>query len=696
MVDMRAMSVALPYFEEAQQGLVRHFGLTQFRPGQAEVISTVLSGRNTVVVMPTGAGKSLCYQLPATLLPGLTLVVSPLIALMKDQVEQLTARGISATFINSSLTDLERAERMRRLRGGEYKLLYVAPERFRSASFVQMVTDVGVDLLAVDEAHCISQWGHDFRPDYALLGQVRKRLRPPRTVALTATATPEVRADIVRVLLMKEPREFAMGFDRPNLFLGKQEVGGDTDRHEACARLAALGGSGIIYCSTRRAAEGVFSELHGRKLKAVLYHAGMEDDARRRAQDTFMSTPDAVAVATNAFGMGIDKPDIRFVAHANIPRAVEAYYQEIGRAGRDGGDARAVLLFNHSDVYTQERLIQGSHPSEAVLADVWGVLQSVEEFERGVHVLAGMVNASEFEVSAALRIFERAGKLERGGRGEGEHGVLLTEKAQAAHPHSPDAQRLLKSLVETFPIGRQATTELTILARRIGLSVDETRHALGLLEKAGVVRVRRPFSGRSIRALLRMPFRELGMDLSHVREQERQNLQLLRRMTDYAYADRDSRCRRGAILHYFGQQDVETSCGNCDVCAPAKMPVLLSGGPSASRARAAAAAPLVTNYSELASTELRRWRKELSKDLGVAPFIIFNDATLLGLAAALPIDREGFLTVKGTGESRWERFGPKVVEICLMARAAGHEPQVAPMAQARAKKPRIRRALGTD
>ncbi|NVJ02592.1 ATP-dependent DNA helicase RecQ [Myxococcus sp. AM009] len=693
MMNMRAMPVDLPYLEEAQQGLVRHFGLSRFRPGQDQVISSVLSGRNTVVVMPTGAGKSLCYQLPATLLPGLTLVVSPLIALMKDQVEQLTARGIPATFINSSLSDLERAERMRKLRAREYKLLYVAPERFRSQSFLETVSALGVDLLAVDEAHCISQWGHDFRPDYALLGQVRKRLRPPRTVALTATATPEVRADIVRVLLMKDPREFAMGFDRPNLFLGKQEVGGDADRHEACARLASTGGSGIVYCSTRRAAEGIFSELHGRGVKAVLYHAGMDDDARRRAQDTFMAAKEAVAVATNAFGMGIDKPDIRFVGHANIPRAVEAYYQEIGRAGRDGQAARAVLLFNHSDVFTQERLIQSSHPAEAIFGDVWNVLQSVEEFERGVHALAGTVNASEFEVSAALRILEREGKVERGGRGEGEHGITLLEKATSAHPHSPDAQRLLKSLLETFPVGRQVTTELPILARRIGLSVDEVRHALGLLEKAQVTKVRRPFAGRSIRALERVPFRELGLDLSHVREQERQNLSLLRRMTEYAYTDRDKKCRRSAILHYFGQRDAQASCGNCDVCAPEKMPTLLAHGPAASRSRGtgSAAAPVVTNYSELASTELRRWRKELSKDLGVAPFIIFNDATLLGLSAALPVDREGFLAVKGTGESRWERFGPKVVEICLMARAAGHEPQAVPDAAVRARKPAIRR-----
>ncbi|HZI15890.1 MAG TPA: HRDC domain-containing protein, partial [Myxococcus sp.] len=281
-------------------------------------------------------------------------------------------------------------------------------------------------------------------------------------------------------------------------------------------------------------------------------------------------------------------------------------------------------------------------------------------------------------------------KLERGGRGEGEHGITLTEKAPAAHPHSPDAQRLLKSLLETFPVGRQATTELPILARRTGLSVDEVRHALGLLEKSGAARVRRPFSGRSIRALVRLPFRELGMDLSRVREQERLNLRLLRDMTDYAYADQGKRCRRASILRYFGQQDVATSCGNCDVCAPEKLPALLARSPGPSLPRAAAAP--VTNYSELASTELRRWRKDLAKDLDVPPFIIFNDATLLGLSAALPIDRESFLAVKGTGESRWERFGPKVVEICLMARAAGHAPQAVPVAPPRIRKSRARRS----
>ncbi|QRN94954.1 ATP-dependent DNA helicase RecQ [Archangium violaceum] len=685
---MRRMPVALPYFEQAQEGLVRHFGLSEFRPGQAQVISSVLSGRNTVVVMPTGAGKSLCYQLPAMLLPGVTLVISPLIALMKDQVEQLTARGISATFINSSLSDMERADRIRRMRAGDFKLVYVAPERFRSPSFLDALTQVGVELLAVDEAHCISQWGHDFRPDYAQLGQVRKRLRPPRTVALTATATPEVRDDIIRSLLMKDPQVFAEGFDRPNLFLEVFDVGGDEEKRRACAGLSSLGGgSGIIYCSTRKSAENMHSSLLERGVNAILYHAGMEDDARHRAQDEFMSAKEAVAVATNAFGMGIDKPDIRFVAHANIPKAVEAYYQEIGRAGRDRGPAFAALLFNHADVYTQERLIESNHPSEAVISDLWNVLRSMPEYDKGQYVLAAQVGASEFEVSAALRILEREGKIERGSRGEGEYGITLTEKAAQAQPHAPDARRLLASLLETFPVGRSATTELPILARRTGLSSDELQHALKLLERAGALQVRRPFSGRTIRALQQVPFRELGVDLSKVREQERRSMLLLKRMTDYAYT---KRCRRAFLLQYFGQQDVEATCGNCDTCAGSRLRRLEGLGRSSTSVSRAAPAPAPgqpRGFSELAATELRRWRKELARELEMPPFLIFNDETLRGLAAALPIDRESFLTVKGTGESRWERFGPKVVEICLMARAAGHEPiPVAPVP------PRVRKA----
>ncbi|MBI3184614.1 MAG: ATP-dependent DNA helicase RecQ [Myxococcales bacterium] len=661
---MRAMSESgdTPFFDEAQAGLVRHFGLASFRPGQAEVIGAVLSGRNVVVVMPTGAGKSLCYQLPAMLLPGVTLVVSPLIALMKDQVEQLSSRGIAATFINSTLTDSERAERQQSLRSGAYKLVYVAPERFRSPAFLESLAEVKVELLAVDEAHCISQWGHDFRPDYSLLGQVRKRLRPPRTVALTATATPEVRDDIVRVLLMKDPQVFAAGFDRPNLFLEVVPVSGEEDRRAACTQLLEEGGPGLIYCSTRKSAEGIHSALKSRGKKAILYHAGMEDDARRSAQEEFMASAEAVAVATNAFGMGIDKPDIRFVTHANIPRAVEAYYQEIGRAGRDGKPARAVLLFNHSDVFTQERLIKGNHPGESVFADVWGALLEEGSFERGVGNLAARVGGTELEVTAVLKQLERAGLIRRSGRGEGGWGVTLQPKAAQTRPHSAEARALLSALT-LRPAGR-FTFELGALAKQTGLTQTQARHALALLEKSGALELRRPFAGRSVEVLRRVPYRELGLDLSKQREQERRSLLMLKRMTDYAYS---RRCRRAFILRYFGEQ-APSRCTGCDVC---EAPRLKKPEP---RAKPVQEKSERAAYSRLAADQLRVWRRELAQDLGIPAYLIFNDETLYALAAALPLDMRQFLAVKGTGPSRWERFGAKVVEISTLARAAGDAP----------------------
>ncbi|MCU0700813.1 MAG: ATP-dependent DNA helicase [Myxococcaceae bacterium] len=676
---MRAVSADLPFLDEMTKGLSA-FGLSSFRPGQAQVVSSVLSGRNTVVVMPTGAGKSLCYQLPATLLDGVTVVVSPLIALMQDQVEGLSARGIPATFINSSLSDGERQERQKKLRAGEYKLVYVAPERFRSEAFVSALTEARVALYAIDEAHCISQWGHDFRPDYALLGQVRKRLRPPRTVALTATATPEVRDDIARVLLMKEPHVFVAGFDRPNLFLEVLNVTGEDDKRRASVELANEG-SGIIYCSTRKQAEGLHQALTTKKVDAVLYHAGMTDDARREAQDAFMSREAAVAVATNAFGMGIDKPGIRFVAHAGIPRAVEAYYQEIGRAGRDGQPAHAVLFFNHADVFTQERLIQSNHPPETLFRDVWEVLRHEQTFQRGVNQLAAQVGSSEFEVSAALKALERERCLSRGGRGEGRYGVTILPGSAAHHPRSPEVKALWTALLAMFPVGARGSTDLPTLGRRTGLDEERLRTGLSSLERAGSITVTRPFAGRAIQVLRDEPWHQLGVDLEKVRAMERTQLLLLKRMTEYAYT---KRCRRGFLLRYFGEETaLGQRCGGCDVCEGQRTKVPVKSG-ARDEAPSLAKSALPGQYSVLAVEELKRFRRELSQDLAVPPFIIFNDATMYGLAAALPTTRAEFLRVKGTGEGKWEKFGARVTQICLMARAAGDVAQ--PMAESVGRK----------
>ena len=667
---MRGVSATAEQLQEMTAGLQKHFALPSFRPGQADVVQSVLSGRNTVVVMPTGAGKSLCYQLPAMLLDGVTVVVSPLIALMQDQVQGLQQRGISATFINSTLGEGERADRQRRMRQGEYKLVYVAPERFRSEAFISALQDARLALYAIDEAHCISQWGHDFRPDYALLGQVRKRLRPPRTVALTATATPEVREDITRVLLMKEPQVYVAGFDRPNLFLEVATVSGDADKRDACVQLAQEG-SGVIYCNTRKQAEQLHEHLVDEDVNAVLYHAGLDDNARREAQERFMETADSVAVATNAFGMGIDKPDIRWVAHAGIPRAVEAYYQEIGRAGRDGHDSRAVLLFNHADVFTQERLIQSNHPPESLFVDLWSVLRPMETYERSTQLLAAQVGASEWEVSAALKVLERQGVVARGMRGEGRYGITVMPSSANHSPRSTEAKALLSALVDSAPPGARLSVELYMLARRSGLQEEQVRHALTLLERASIVTVTRPFAGRTLSVLKHESWRDLGVDLNGLRAMERNQLLLLKRMTDYAYT---KRCRRAYLLRYFGEEaHLSQSCGSCDVCSGPRLKATkraskTANGPTGERT-------LPTRYSNLAAEALKKWRRELSQDLGMPPFIIFNDATLYGLAAALPTTRDTFLQVKGTGESRWERFGAAVTKISVMARAAGEEPQ---------------------
>jgi ATP-dependent DNA helicase RecQ len=706
-----------PTISELEQGLHRHFGLRQFRAGQAEVMTAVLSGRNTVVVMPTGAGKSLCYQLPAMLLDGVTVVVSPLIALMKDQVEQLEERNIPATYINSSLSDAERADRQSRMRAGEYKLVYVAPERFRSAAFVEALLEARISLYAIDEAHCISQWGHDFRPDYALLGQVRKRLRPPRTIALTATATPEVRTDISRVLLLKDPNVFVAGFDRPNLFLDVVSVTGDADKREACLRLSDEG-SGVVYCSTRKQAEGIHAFLKKEGAPAVLYHAGLEDNARHAAQDAFMSKKGAIAVATNAFGMGIDKPDIRFVAHAGIPRAVEAYYQEIGRAGRDGDAAHAVLLFNHSDVFTQERLIQSNHPSEQVFRSVWDVLRQFDNFERSVKELATQVDASEFEVSAVLKAFDRDGLISRGARGDGRYGLTLLERAQGHKSRSRDARALLALLLEILNPGERTTVALPALGEQLPLDVESVRHALGLLEDAGCLIVHRPFAGRAIAVRSKDPWTDQTVDMQRLREQEQNQLLLLKRMTDYAYS---RRCRRAFLLSYFGDlSEPRPSCGTCDVCVGQKLrpaagahhrattsgPRHVEGaqssgssslaftrtskapsrqgsawahgddtstgssstGRSSTGASSRDSAPPSAQASQVAD-ELRQWRRQLAQSLGVPAYQIFSDKTLHGLASRLPRSRSEFLEVNGAGPTRWERYGAEIVKICHSAKA---------------------------
>jgi ATP-dependent DNA helicase RecQ len=356
----------MPDLREHLQNL---FGLDDFRIAQREVIEDVLRGKDVLCVMPTGAGKSLCYQLPAAISDGLTIVVSPLISLMEDQVQQLRDEGIPAAFLNSAIGPGLRRQIMEELAQGFNGLLYVAPERFFSADFAELMPRLKPKFFAVDEAHCVSQWGHDFRPEYSKLGLAREKLGSPPCIALTATATEDVRTDIIHQLGLREPTVIVTGFDRPNLSYQCRRIAKVADKEgEMVQLLRSEPGSAIVYCATRKAVDEATSLLASslRDRPIFAYHAGMDQAARTANQERFMNTPRSIAVATNAFGMGINKPDIRLVIHYNLPGTLEAYYQEAGRAGRDGQQSRCVLLFSYQDRYTQEFFIDkigGENPS---------------------------------------------------------------------------------------------------------------------------------------------------------------------------------------------------------------------------------------------------------------------------------------------------------------------------------------------
>ncbi|MGN0836881.1 MAG: RecQ family ATP-dependent DNA helicase [Akkermansia sp.] len=409
-----------PSYPELQQALHNFFGFERLRPGQEEVVRAAMEGRDTLAIMPTGGGKSLCYQLPALCRAGLTVVVSPLIALMKDQVDALQARGIPAAAINSSLGTEEYRQVMAGLRAGELKILYVAPERFAQEGFMRALSEWPIALLAVDEAHCLSQWGHDFRPDYLRLGRAREALGFPQTMALTATATEAVRQDIVSTLQLREPAVVISGFARDNLDFRVVPCGKRADKFERIAKTVAQWGQGIIYCSTRKNVMLVYEELRGRGIRAVAYHAGMTDEERSQSQEDFISRRADVAVATNAFGMGIDRADVRFVIHFEIPGSVEAYYQEAGRAGRDGEPAVCELLFNHADLKTQEFFYEGSNPPRPLLRLLYAFLcrnchYGTHELQLSADAMCDALgkDANPMAVSTGLGILARAGAIER-------------------------------------------------------------------------------------------------------------------------------------------------------------------------------------------------------------------------------------------------------------------------------------------
>lgn len=401
--------------------LKTYFGFDSFRGEQENIIKRIVDGKkHSLVLMPTGSGKSLCYQIPALYLENSTIVISPLIALMQDQVDVLRKKNIPAAFINSTLSKQKREKRLNDFVDGKIKLLYVTPERFRKPDFITKIKKVKIDLLAVDEAHCISEWGHDFRPDYSRIGEFRELLGNPLTIALTATATHDVQQDIIKKLHLtdKEIKIFHQGIERPNLRLEAVDVFDDKEKLDKIfSTLEKFDGEGIMYFSLIKTLERFSEILCDKGFKHGVYHGKLEDRQRKQMQRDFLSGKQKLILATNAFGMGIDKADIRFVIHAEVPSSIESYYQEIGRAGRDGKDSLCLLLYNQEDLYTQMEFIKWSNPD----ANFYSALYDLLKRETGIINSSGIdyireqmsfKNKNDFRVETALAMLDRYGVTE--------------------------------------------------------------------------------------------------------------------------------------------------------------------------------------------------------------------------------------------------------------------------------------------
>ena len=594
----------------AQEILKQYFGYDSFRPGQDALVQAILSGRDTLGIMPTGAGKSICYQVPALALPGLTLVISPLISLMKDQVGALNEAGVPAACINSALSFEEMRDALYFAGRGEYKLLYVAPERLTAPFFLDFARRVPISMVTVDEAHCISQWGQDFRPSYLKIVEFLQRLpHRPAVAAFTATATAQVRADIIRILQLHEPETVVTGFDRPNL---RFEVLRPKDKRAVLLQLLAerRDKSGIVYCATRKTVEQVCGLLQEAGFAATRYHAGLDADERRENQEAFICDRSPIMAATNAFGMGIDKSNVSYVIHYNMPKSLEAYYQEAGRAGRDGSPADCILLYSPGDVTTAKFLIFNSSAENEELTEEARQAVQTQDLAR-LESMTGYCKTQD-----CLR------------------GYLLDYFGQ---PHEKTCSNCgnCQADYETQDLTREAQMILSCVVRarnRLGYCVGSTILSQTL------------HGGRAARV------RELGLDTLPTyglmstlpSTQIREWIELLERAgyleTDPVHGGIDTTPKAASVL-FSGEQ----------VLTRVRRASHMEARPQKKAAAPRADEPL------LAALKALRFR--IAQEQGVPAYIVFSNATLLDMAAKQPCSMEELMDVSGVGHVKAERYG---------------------------------------
>jgi ATP-dependent DNA helicase RecQ len=626
---------------DASQVLKQYFGYDSFRKGQSDIIEAILQGQDALAIMPTGAGKSVCYQVPAMLLSGITIVISPLISLMQDQVKSLNEAGINAAYINSTLSEQQMYKALDYAAQGKYKIIYVAPERLETMSFMTFAQKADISMVTIDEAHCISQWGQDFRPSYLKIVDFIDSL-PERPVvsAFTATATSEVKTDIECILKLKSPKLVVTGFDRKNLYYSIEHLSGKKkDAYIAAYIKEHMDESGIIYCATRKNVDRLYDEFSSLGISVTKYHAGLDNETRKQNQDDFIYDRVQVVIATNAFGMGIDKSNVRYVIHYNMPQSMENYYQEAGRAGRDGGESQCILLFSAQDVIIDKFLLD-SKEFEGVEDEDRSVIR-----ERDLHRLHTM--EMYCKTTECLRNYILSYFGEKTGEPCGNCGNCNNEYEQI--DMTADAKWVINCLAETHG--------------RFGLSI-----VLGTLLGAKRARLKEvgALNYKSYGKLSNRKEAELRLlidqmiNAGYVIQTDGEysvlrmgDISPLRDENTHVYIKKAKKTYASELLKGGGQTGGEAVSGNASAGT--------AGSKPASRTRKKSTDSLTAAGYELFE-RLRALRLVIAREEGVPPYIIFNDKTLIDMCEKLPVNADTMLSVSGVGQNKLMKYGSRFTE----------------------------------